>query len=255
MIAARAGRGRAGSPRASASHRRGPTRSCRLVAALGLAVAVAAGCGGEGSSEAAAIVELRSVDEFETIEDEVERSKALFIEAGRVIQHPRCLNCHPTDPHPRQGARLAMHEPPVVAGDDNHGVPAMQCQTCHQEGNIDFASLPGNPVWHLAPRAMGWIGLSLGEICEQLKDPARNGGRDLAAIHEHMADDLLVGWAWNPGPGRDPAPGTQSSFGRLLEAWIDTGAHCPDGEPGAQVVQPIAGSDCAGCHEGSGTAD
>jgi hypothetical protein len=43
----------------------------------------------------------------------------------------------------------------------------------------------------------------------------------------HMADDALVGWGWNPGVGREPAPGTQKEFGALFKAWIDTGAVCP----------------------------
>jgi hypothetical protein len=42
-----------------------------------------------------------------------------------------------------------------------------------------------------------------------------------------MAEDHLVGWAWNPGDGRKPAPGTQAQFGALVQAWIDTGAKCP----------------------------
>jgi hypothetical protein len=74
---------------------------------------------------------------------------------------------------------------------------------------------------------MAWQGKSLEEICLQLKDSARNGGRSLLKIHEHMATDSLVGWAWHPGAGRSPAPGTQVQFGALIEAWISTGAHCP----------------------------
>ena len=42
-----------------------------------------------------------------------------------------------------------------------------------------------------------------------------------------MANDSLVGWAWAPGFGRAPAPGTQKELGALLEAWIKTGAVCP----------------------------
>ncbi len=74
---------------------------------------------------------------------------------------------------------------------------------------------------------MAWQGKSLSEICTQIKDPARNGGHSLAEIHEHMAKDPLVAWAWQPGHGRVPAPGTQEEFGELIEAWIATGAHCP----------------------------
>ncbi len=78
---------------------------------------------------------------------------------------------------------------------------------------------------------MGWQGLSTGDICRQLKDPARNGNRNLQKIHDHMALDTLVGWAWHPGAGRKPAPGTQKAFGELIAAWIETGAACPASTP------------------------
>jgi hypothetical protein len=74
---------------------------------------------------------------------------------------------------------------------------------------------------------MAWEGKSIGEICQQIKDPNRNGGRDLALVHEHMAKDDLVAWGWEPGTGRDPAPGTQAMLGELIQAGIDTGARCP----------------------------
>ena len=44
---------------------------------------------------------------------------------------------------------------------------------------------------------------------------------------EHLAHDDLVAWGWQPGPGRDPAPGSQAVLGELIQAWIDTGAQCP----------------------------
>jgi hypothetical protein len=74
---------------------------------------------------------------------------------------------------------------------------------------------------------MAWQRRTLAEICDQVKDPARNGGLTLAQLVEHMAHDPLVGWAWNPGPSREPAPGTQAALGALVKAWADSGAACP----------------------------
>jgi hypothetical protein len=74
---------------------------------------------------------------------------------------------------------------------------------------------------------MGWQGHSLGYICRQIQDPGRNGNRSLAQIRQHLAEDHLVAWAWHPGEGRRPAPGTQAELGALIAAWIETGAECP----------------------------
>jgi hypothetical protein len=145
-----------------------------------------------------------------------------------VLTHPRCLNCHPAGDRPRQGDMARLHQPPVERGADGHGLPAMRCPICHLQANFDPAGMPGNPIWHLAPREMGWEGKTLGEICAQLKDPARNGNRSVEALIEHIGEDHLVGWAWAPGYGRQPAPGTQKQAGALVEAWVKTGAGCPN---------------------------
>jgi hypothetical protein len=79
------------------------------------------------------------------------------------------------------------------------------------------------------PDRDGLGGPTLGEICEQIKDPARNGGHDMAFIVDHMAHDSLVGWGWYPDAGRGPVPGTQAQFGEIIKAWADAGAHCPKG--------------------------
>lgn len=156
------------------------------------------------------------------------RSRALFEEMGKVLTHPRCVNCHPKDDQPRRGEDSRLHEPPVWRGADGHGVVAMRCDSCHQNRNIDYAELPGHPEWHLAPAEMAWQDKSLSEICHQLKDPATNGGMSMEALSRHMAEDSLVGWGWRPGAGREPAPGTQAELGRLFEAWVASGAVCPD---------------------------
>ena len=74
---------------------------------------------------------------------------------------------------------------------------------------------------------MAWTGKSLGAICAQIKDKARNGGKTMPELIHHMAKDELVGWGWNPGGSRTPAPGSQAEFGALFEAWAKSGAHCP----------------------------
>jgi hypothetical protein len=171
---------------------------------------------------------LRSADSFAQTGDRAARSRALFLEASRVFLHPRCVNCHPNGDTPHQGMDLSVHDPPVVRGPDDKGVVGVQCTSCHQDHNLELARVPGAPDWHLAPRSMAWVGKSPREICEQMKDRSRNGGRTLAQIVDHNAHDKLVAWGWNPGHGREPAPGTQEQLGQLIAAWVASGAECPD---------------------------
>ena len=168
---------------------------------------------------------LASVESFSSIGDQETRSAAYFTELGKVLTHPRCLNCHPAGDRPHQGDMERLHQPPVFRGADGFGLPSMRCPICHQAAN--FGAVPGNPIWHLAPHEMGWEGKTLSQICAQIKDPAQNGGRSLETLVEHIGEDHLVGWAWAPGPGRQPAPGTQKEAGALVAAWVETGAACP----------------------------
>jgi hypothetical protein len=170
---------------------------------------------------------LATPQSFDAIADTAVRSAALFTEAGKVLTSPRCVNCHPAGDRPLQGEAQRLHQPPVARGSDGFGTASMRCATCHQGANFDAAGVPGHPHWHLAPREMAWQDKTLGEICIKIKDPARNGGRSLQQILTHMATDTLVGWAWAPGFGRQPAPGTQQELGALIDAWIKSGAVCP----------------------------
>ena len=168
-------------------------------------------------------------ERFDSIADTAARSAALFTELGKILTHPRCTNCHPAGDRPHQGEHNRPHQPPVERGADGHGLPAMRCNSCHQQANFDPGRVPGHPEWHLAPSEMAWEGKTLAEICAQIKDPARNGGRTLEDLVHHIGTDTLVGWAWHPGFGRTPAPGTQQEAGALVDAWIKTGAACPAG--------------------------
>jgi hypothetical protein len=172
---------------------------------------------------------LRPVADFDKIEDPKARSVALFREAGKVFASPRCLNCHPATARPTQTDDMTPHQPIVLRGPEGKGVPGgLLCSSCHQRENFAGSGAPGNPRWALAPASMAWQGKTLGEICQQLKDPERNGGHDLAGIIHHSFEDILVSWGWNPGGNRVPAPGTQREFGELIQAWADSGAACPD---------------------------
>ena len=177
---------------------------------------------------------LRSPAEFAAIADPTERSRALFVEATRVMFHPRCVNCHPNDDVPKQGDLGINHDPPVVRGKDDHGAPGMECSSCHQDQNLEIARVPGAPKWHLAPKEMAWVGRTPATLCAQLKNPASNGGKTLAQIVDHSAHDPLVAWGWAPGHERVPAPGTQAQFGALMQAWMETGAACPQTLEGAK---------------------
>ena len=174
--------------------------------------------------------ELRSPEAFGVITNRADRSKALFLEASRVLLHPRCANCHPDGDTPYQGTEWQPHDPPVLRGPEDKGIVGMECTSCHQDKNLELARVPGAPNWHLAPRSMAWVGKSPRALCEQLKDKSRNGGKTLAQLVEHNAHDELVGWGWTPGSGRQPAPGTQELFGALTAAWVETGAECPPEE-------------------------
>lgn len=177
---------------------------------------------------------LRAPSDFTNIQDKAARSRALFSESAKVLTSPRCMNCHPAGDRPLQGNDQHIHEPPVLRGADGAGVPGNICAGCHTERNftlplpaVSYRSIPGHARWGLAPKEMAWEGKSVGQICQQLKDKSRNGGRDLNLIHEHVAKDDLVAWGWSPGEGRQPAPGSQQRLGELIQAWIDTGAECP----------------------------
>ena len=185
----------------------------------------------QSNSQPVAHQNLKAPSEFESIGDKAARSRAMFSEIGKLLTHPRCMNCHPAGDQPLQGAEHKLHSPP--AHRPGPGVFADACSACHTDRNfripaaVTFQSIPGHPRWALAPLSMAWEGKSVGEICQQLKDKNRNGGRDLALLQEHIAKDDLVAWGWDPGLGREPAPGTQEAAGKLVQAWIDNGAECP----------------------------
>jgi hypothetical protein len=150
-----------------------------------------------------------------------------FDQVASVLESPRCMNCHPRDNRPRQGDDRHVHLMNVQRGPANKGLPAMACSTCHQAHNSDGAGVPGAPHWQLAPKSMGWAGLTRGELCRTLLDRSKNGGRTPTALVKHMTGDALVRWAWIPGAGRTPPPLSMDELKGALEVWVNAGTPCP----------------------------
>lgn len=159
---------------------------------------------------------------------------AAFATVRAVLQHPRCQNCHPGGDAPLQGDEGRVHAMNVQRGPTGQGMAAAECTTCHGPANPS-----SNYGQHVPPGAAeGWrmpkpeqklvfVGVAPRALCEQIKDPARNGGKDMAALRAHL-DTPLVTWGWSPGFGRAPVPTPYASFVSAWETWAKAGAPCPD---------------------------
>ena len=146
-----------------------------------------------------------------------------------VLRHPRCMNCHSKGDSPRQGDDSHTHTMKVRRGADGNGIAGAKCSSCHQQENLVGRHMPpGAAGWHLPPPEMPmiWEGLTDRQLCELLKDPAQNGGRDVDQIVEHMKTPL-VQWGWNPGEGRTPIGVARDEFLKSVTEWARQGAACP----------------------------
>jgi mono/diheme cytochrome c family protein len=157
-------------------------------------------------------------------------SARAFLQVHKVFTSPRCQNCHAAGDAPLQGDDSHVHLQNVKRGKDGHGVSAMRCETCHQTTNLAGDHMPpGNPKWGLPPpeHKMVFVGRTAAELCRQLKDAKQTGGRSLQQLLEHVADDELVAWGWNPGDGRALPPLSRPDTVAQMKIWIDGGAACP----------------------------
>jgi hypothetical protein len=150
-----------------------------------------------------------------------------------VLQHPRCQNCHPAGDIPLQGDAGTLHNQNVQRGPKGEGLAGAECTTCHGPANPPASYgahiPPGTPKgWHMPPpeTKMVFVGMAPKALCEQLKDPSKNGGRDMPKLREHLEDPLVV-WGWTPGAGRTPVPTPRAEFLAAFDAWAAAGSPCP----------------------------
>lgn len=156
-----------------------------------------------------------------------------FAVIKKVLQHPRCQNCHIPGDAPLQFDEGRTHAQFVRRGAEGKGAPALACGTCHGSKNLPASYgahvPPGAPNWHLPPpdKKMVFIGLGAHDLCTRLKDTRENNGKNLAALVEHVDHDALVLWGWDPGNGRAPVSVPHAEFVAAFKRWTDAGAPCP----------------------------
>lgn len=154
-----------------------------------------------------------------------------------VASHPRCSNCHvgpdnrPMWSGPSYG-RTRPHGMNVNGGASRIGAETVLCSTCHvtsDRGNPNPHEAPRVAMpWRLAPVEAHWFGKTSQQICVQLRDPARNGGRTFEQIASHLGHDVILHWAWKPGGGREPAPHSLEAHIKDVLAWGVAGMPCPE---------------------------
>ena len=177
-------------------------------------------------------------------EKELSAPETVSIEEGlvawgrvyEVTSHPRCSNCHvgpsnvPMWSGPSYG-RTRSHGMNINAGESRIGAEAVLCSTCHAFREDNANNLPHMAPqvamnWQLAPVEAEWFGKTSEEVCNQLRDPDRNGGRTLEELIVHLGHDLILHWAWRPGGGREPAPYSLEEHMNDLSIWGTAGFPC-----------------------------
>jgi len=161
---------------------------------------------------------------------------AAFETVARVLQHPRCLNCHPDDDQPMQTDRSTPHLMGVRGGPDGRGARGLACTACHGKKNGAAIGLPPGVAteWRLAPTRIAFEGRSPHEMATTLTTPdSTHMTRD--ELLEHVSHDPLVLWGWDPGPGRAPVDVPHEDFVSAFITWLEAGAPvppAPDDDPG-----------------------
>ncbi|HEX3101753.1 MAG TPA: hypothetical protein VHQ01_08175 [Pyrinomonadaceae bacterium] len=160
------------------------------------------------------------------------KARAAFNDAVKVFFSARCANCHPGGNTPLQGNDSRVHDNDIVRGPDGKGSDPLFCAVCHQDKNTDGEGMPpGAPDWRMPPadNKMVFTGVTPAQLCSQLKDPLRNGGRKTPkdAI-KHIETDPRVHWAWAPGNGRTVPPMPFDEFVKKMNEWAVNGGACPE---------------------------
>ncbi|MCY4336088.1 MAG: hypothetical protein OXC60_15625 [Litoreibacter sp.] len=160
---------------------------------------------------------------------------AAFARIYEVASHPRCSNCHVGDDHrpmwsgPSYG-KTRPHGMNINGGESRIGAETLLCSTCHVTSGIPNNAPHAAPQvaadWQLAPVEAAWFGKDADHICQQLRDPEQNGGRDMLELAAHLDHDVILHWAWSPGGTREPAPYSLQEHVNDILIWGVAGFPC-----------------------------
>lgn len=158
-----------------------------------------------------------------------------------VVSHPRCANCHTDEKNlpmwsGPEYADAQPHGMNIHAGESRIGAETLACQACHvtskRPNTVPHAAPHAGMDWRLAPVEFVWFGVDGPAICAQIRDPERNGGRDGAGLVEHITHDAeekgFITWGFNPGAGREPAPGGMQAHLEDMIRWVAADMPCPE---------------------------
>ena len=163
-----------------------------------------------------------------------------------MLQSPRCQNCHPAIDRPLQGDLSLAHTMNVQRGPDGHGVPGAHCTTCHGKANPPDSYGAHQPPgvatdWHLPPpdMKMVFVERSAKELCEQLKDPARNGHKDMAALVQHVSERSARPLGLGPRLRPQAGLGAARRVRRGLQALGGRRRPVPRGRPADRIAPRV----------------
>jgi hypothetical protein len=131
-----------------------------------------------------------------------------------------------------------IHGMAINAGDSRIGAETLSCNACHQTSTrpntVPHAAPHTGMDWRLAPVEFQWTDRSSAEICAQMRDPDRNGGRDEAGLIEHILHDAeLIGfitWSFDPGAGRARPRAACRRIWRIWRSGPPPGCRVPQSE-------------------------
>ncbi|MEO1017619.1 MAG: hypothetical protein AAFY56_07990 [Pseudomonadota bacterium] len=156
-----------------------------------------------------------------------------------VFSHPRCVNCHVGETNiplwtSSDGSTTRAHGMRINAGDSRIGAETLLCSNCHQTTNkpntVPHAAPHTGMIWRLAPVEFQWTNRDSLQICEQVRNPETNGGRDARGLIDHIVHDAslfgFISWGFDPGPGRSTPPGTIQTHLEDMKIWVSAGMPC-----------------------------
>lgn len=200
-----------------------------LISILAMAFCLVVTARGSAAEETTAYPTPGSVDEAAGLE--------AWSRIYEVTSHPRCANCHtgasdrPMWSGPSYG-EARPHGMKIRAGESRIGAEFLLCSTCHSFSEIPQTVPHAAPrvgaSWQLAPVEADWFGRSSEKVCVQLRDPELNGGRSYLDLADHLGHDVILHWAWSPGPAREPAPYSLEDHVMDIHVWGAAGQPCPE---------------------------